>query len=180
MNNETDEEPSFKWSGERWVRFDDAVAAAVMYGETELSMGVIQQRLREQCASGKVRSISYGKDGEVQLINRYAWAEGYVGLTGEAVAVSQLDLWDWLAGIAEAPKQKLRGKWPLVLQLLKEKYPPSEHPNGFPDPAFVERQALLLELRKLHPRLAQLDEATLDKAIEAYNREIRNSSEQLA
>ena len=179
MDNETDEEPSFKWSGEGWVRFDDAVTAAVMYGETKLSMGVIQQRLREQCASGKVRSISYGKDG-VKLINHRLWAEGYVDFT-EAIAVSQIDLWEWLAGIVEgAPKQKLRGKWPLVLQFLKEKFPPSQYPNGFPDPAFAVRQDLLLELRELHPRLAQLDEATLDKAIEAYNREIRNSSEQLA
>jgi hypothetical protein len=73
--------------------------------------------------------------------------------------------------------KRLRGKWPVVLQHLKVKYPLADHPNGFPDPAFVPRNVLLSELRDLHPRLKQLDNATLDKAIAAYNREIRNSSE---
>jgi hypothetical protein len=175
MTKPDDEEPSFKWSGERWVRFEDAVAAVVMDGETELSADAIRQCLRQQCASGSVKSIWYGED--VVLIRPGEWAEGHVD-PADDVAVSQIDLWDWAAGIVEGkPKKKLRGKWPLVLQLLKGKYLPSEHPNGFPDPAFVPRQDLLLELRDRHPRLRQLDEATLDKAIAAYDSEVRNSSE---
>jgi hypothetical protein len=75
-------------------------------------------------------------------------------------------------------RKKLRGKWPVVLELLKEKYPPADHPNGLPDPAFAPRQSLVMWLRELDPsRLGSLDEATLDKAIAAYDREIRNSSE---
>jgi hypothetical protein len=83
---------------------------------------------------------------------------------------------DLFAGLRS--RKKLRGKWPLVLQLLKEKFPPSQHPNGFPDPAFAPRQSLVMWLREFDPsRLGSLDEATLDKAIAEYDREIRNSSE---
>src|SRR5215471_16702216 len=75
------------------------------------------------------------------------------------------------------PRSRLRGKWPLVLRYLKEMYPPSEQPEGFPDPPFAPRQALVKELRKRHPSLVRLDEATLDTAIAEYDIEIRNSSE---
>jgi hypothetical protein len=65
----------------------------------------------------------------------------------------------------------------VVLQHLKVKYPPADHPNGFPDPAFAPRQTLVRDLRRLDPLLKNLDEATLDKAIAHYNREIRKPSE---
>jgi len=45
----------FQWRGEGWVRFNEAVMAALM--ELETGVGVLQRRLRQQCASGDVRSI---------------------------------------------------------------------------------------------------------------------------
>jgi hypothetical protein len=75
------------------------------------------------------------------------------------------------------PRTKLRGKWPVVLKLLKEWFPPSQYPNGFPDPAFAPRKSLVKRLRDEHPLLKTVDEATVDKAIAEYDRQVRNSSE---
>jgi hypothetical protein len=80
------------------------------------------------------------------------------------------------AKLVGLPTERSRGRWPVVLRLLKDKYPPSQYPDGFPDPAFAPRQSLVREFRQ-HPLLKSLDEATLDIAITAYDLDLRNSSE---
>jgi hypothetical protein len=53
-------EPPFTWKGEEWVHFEDAADAYANF--VEVSSGVAQRLLREQCASGNIRSIRYSGD----------------------------------------------------------------------------------------------------------------------
>ena len=55
-------EPSTTWKGEEWVHFEDAAEAYANF--VEVSTGVAQRLLREQCASGNIRSIRYDYDGD--------------------------------------------------------------------------------------------------------------------
>ena len=50
-------EPSTPWKDEEWVHFDDAAEAYANF--VEVSTGVAQRLLREQCASGNIRSIRH-------------------------------------------------------------------------------------------------------------------------
>jgi hypothetical protein len=101
------------------------------------------------------------------------WQE-YAQVLREKIPQSQWtpslrELMDW-KGIN--PKANRRGRVrPVVLEHLKERFPIEKHPDGFPEPAFVPRKALVKELRNLDPkRLGSLDEWTLDQAIAEYNR----------
>jgi hypothetical protein len=110
----------FQWKGEGWVRFEDAVLAVLM--ELEISPGVAQRRLREQCTSGDIRSIRYGvilNDREVlqvfedpQPINPRQWTQDHLDFTADDpddeskavstfIALSEADLWHWIAGVVE-------------------------------------------------------------------------------
>src|SRR6516165_12438181 len=81
----------FRWKGEGWVSFKEAVMAALM--ELETGVGVLQRRLRQQCASGDVRSIRCEvifEEGEVlqviedpQLINPRRWTEDHLDFTAD-------------------------------------------------------------------------------------------------
>ena len=111
---------AFQWKGEGWVRFEDAVMTAVM--ELEISVGVVQRRLREQCASGDIRSIRYEvivNDGGIfgvfedpKPINPRQWTQDHLDFTADDpddeskavstfIALSEADLWHWIAGVVE-------------------------------------------------------------------------------
>jgi hypothetical protein len=98
------------------------------------------------------------------------WFDKLLSIEGP-VPWSRLRLGDLLGDtFGFVQRKKRRGKWPLVLEILKERFPIEQHPDGFPDPAFVPRKPFVKELRTLHPSLGSLDEETLDKAIAEYDR----------
>jgi hypothetical protein len=182
----------FRWKGEGWIRFNEAVMAALM--ELETGIGVLQRRLRQQCASGDVRSIRCQvifEEGEVfqviedpQLINPREWTEDNLDFTADdpndeskpistVVAVSEADLWHWIAGVVEteggpvvvasSAKAKV-GKVPRIKAWLAREYP-----DGVPEPADCPRQELLSRLLKGDPALRSVDPKTLRTAIAEHN-----------
>jgi hypothetical protein len=111
---------SLQWRADEWVHFHDAAEAVAT--ELKLSVGVAERRLREQCASGDVRSIRYEAiedDGEImQLIDNplpiksREWAQDQLDITPdtaddqavtEYVDVSKGDVEHWIEG-AQNPK----------------------------------------------------------------------------
>jgi hypothetical protein len=177
--------------GEHWVHFHEAAQEAAK--RLEISIGSAERRLREQCASGDVRSIRYTltqgndflkhpcriKPSEWQdqldvvadlesdeLQETYAWID-----------VSQDDVVYWIteellaAGkLTEAPKPAAArgGKVPRIMIHLEELFP-----KGVPVPALCPRKELQGSLVKKDKSLAPLDLATLKTAIDEYN--LRNN-----
>jgi hypothetical protein len=148
----------FQWKGDGWVRFEDAVLAAI--GELEINMGTVQRRLREQCASGDIRSIRYEvivNDGGIfgvfedpQPINPRQWTEDHLDFTADdpddeskavstIIALSQTDLWHWIAGVVEteggpvpAKARRTSRKLELARAAITELWPqgiPKDLPN---------------------------------------------------
>jgi hypothetical protein len=184
----------FQWRGEGWVRFNEAVMAALM--ELETGVGVLQRRLRQQCASGDVRSIrcqGIFEEGEVfqviedpTLINPREWTQDNLDFTADdpedeskpistVIAVSEADLWHWIAGIEETEggpvvrssgtvAKPKGGKVPRIKDRLAGMFP-----EGVPDPAHCVRKELQGRLLKADPTLAPLDLKTLKAAIDEYN-----------
>ena len=185
---------AFQWKGEGWVRFEDAVMTAVM--ELEISVGVVQRRLREQCASGDIRSIRYEvivNDGGIfgvfedpKPINPRQWTQDHLDFTADDpddeskavstfIALSEADLWHWIAGIEETEggpvvrssgtvAKPKGGKVPRIKDRLAGMFP-----EGVPDPAHCVRKELQGRLLKADPTLAPLDLKTLKAAIDEYN-----------
>jgi hypothetical protein len=70
------------------------------------------------------------------------------------------------AGVPKAD----RGKVPLVIKLLAEKFPIAKYPNGVPSAPEAPRKAMIRDLLDSAPALGgTLDEGTLKKAIDTYN-----------
>ena len=185
-------DPSFSWKGEEWVRFEDAADAYANF--VEVSTGVAERLLREQCASGNIRSISYSGDPRdyerpiAVLIKPSEWIENpYLDLQADYVPtfdvhddedprmgepftyidVSEDDVVYWI--ILAKPKLSLppstrQGKVPRIIGHLKEMYP-----DGVPDPALCSRKELQGRLVKADPGLTPLDHKTLKAAIDEYN-----------
>jgi hypothetical protein len=184
-------EPSFSWKGEEWVHFEDAADAYANF--VEVSSGVAQRLLREQCASGNIRSIRHsGEDNpaDVVLLKPSEWIENpYLDFQADYVIthwhvpslddedphpwpstyidVSEDDVVYWI--ILAKPKLSLppstrQGKVPRIKARLAKLYP-----NGVPDPAFANRKELQGQLVKDDPSLTPLDHKTLKAAIDEYN-----------
>jgi hypothetical protein len=78
-----------------------------------------------------------------------------------------------LAPATLKPEKPQTGKVPLVIEQLKTMYP-----AGVPDPALVPRKDLQRRLIDTTPALGKkLDEATLKKAIDAYNASLQRNGE---
>jgi hypothetical protein len=146
--------------------------------------------LREQCASGNIRSIRHSgePDDGVVLLKPSEWTtDPYLDFQAEYVIggyaddepadafpgpftyidVSEDDVVYWI--ILAKPKLSLppstrQGKVPRIKALLAKLYP-----NGVPDPAFANRKELQGRLVKADPTLTPLDHKTLKAAIDEYN-----------
>jgi hypothetical protein len=181
-------EPSFPWKGEEWVHFEDAADAYANF--VEVSTGVAQRLLREQCASGNIRSIRHSgePDGGVALLKPSEWienpyldfqAEYVIGSAGDDeppdafpgpstyIDVSEDDVVYWI--ILAKPKLSLppstrQGRVPRIGALLAKLCP-----DGVPDPAYCNRKELQGRLLKADPGLNPLDPKTLKAAIDEYN-----------
>ena len=80
---------------------------------------------------------------------------------GDGPDVVDIDFAKWLTAKLE---RKPGGKQPRIIKLLAAKFP-----FGVPKPGLCPRKSLISELLKLDPSLKTIDEATLKKAIGAYN-----------
>jgi hypothetical protein len=178
--------PPLQFRAEEWVHFHDAAEAVAT--ALKVSTGVAERRLREQCASGDVRSIRYeaiDDEGEImqlidspQPIKPREWDQDQIDFTAvqgdndEAiwmyVDVSKDDVAHWLVGeglMAVAAGQKAKGgKTPRIKDHLAAMFP-----EGVPDPAHCVRKELQGRLLKADPTLAPLDLKTLKAAIDEYN-----------
>jgi hypothetical protein len=190
-------DPSFPWKGEEWVRFDDAADAYADF--VEVSSGVAQRLLREQCASGNIRSIRYTYEpGDYERpipvpLKPSEWIENpYVDVQADYVIGSFLRDDDEDADNDPGPAGPFTYidvseddvvYW-IILAKPKLSLPPSTrqgkvprikallaklYPNGVPDPAFANRKELQGRLVKDDPTLTPLDHKTLKAAIDEYN-----------
>jgi hypothetical protein len=192
----TSEEP-LPLYGEYWVHFHDAAQFAAK--ELEISIGSAERRLREQCASGDVRSVRYKVHHEQpdeseflrdpERVKPSEWLKDQLDIAAEAeddelnqvyawIDVSEDDVVYWIveeavkAGkLSEAPKPAAArgGKVPRIKVHLAEL-----HPNGVREPGLCPRKDLQDTLIKKDKSLAPLDMATLKTAIDEYNQSIRN------
>jgi hypothetical protein len=185
--------PSLPWRGEEWVDFHDAAEAFA--DMLEVSLGAAERRLREQCATGDIRSVRYtieinrDEDGEElgsefikepELIKPTDWKD-YVDFTVEAdelreiythVDVSEDDVVYWIIEMgkqAEIPVQLEKKKPSLGKQPRIMVWLAKEYPEGVPDPALCNRKELQGRLIKAAPGLRPLDPKTLKGAIDEYN-----------
>jgi hypothetical protein len=191
----TAEEP-FELYGEHWVHFHEAAQEAAKH--LEISIGSAERRLREQCASGDIRSIrytiTYDEDDRIAFLKhpcRVKPSEWQDQLDVVAdlesdelkeilawIDVSHDDVVYWIteelvaAGkLRDAPKPAAArgGKVPRIIAHLAKRFP-----NGVPEPALCPRKDLQGSLVKGDKSLAPLDLATLKTAIDQYNGSIRN------
>jgi hypothetical protein len=187
-------EPSFSWKGEEWVHFEDAADAYANF--VEVSTGVAQRLLREQCASGNIRSIHYSGDPKGYerpipvLIKPSEWIENpYIDFQADHVVsgynedpddedhyptgpftyidVSEDDVVYWI--IAAKPKLSLPPSTRQGKVPRIKALLAKLYPNGVPDPAFANRKELQGRLVKDDPGLTPLDHKTLKAAIYEYN-----------
>jgi hypothetical protein len=195
-------EPSTPWKDEEWVHFDDAAEAYANF--VEVSTGFAQRLLREQCASGNIRSIRYtyepGDEGgpNADLLKPSEWvANPYLDFEAEYVPgddygdpndphygepypwtyidVSEDDVVYWI--IQAKPKLSLP---PSVRQgkLPRIKAMLAKlYPDGVPDPALCSRKELQGRLVKDDPTLKSLDPKTLKAAIDEYNADRRRKAD---
>ncbi len=190
-------DPPFTWKAEEWVRFDDAADAYANF--VEVSTGVAQRLLREQCASGNIRSIRYTGDprGDTPipvLLKPSEW-------TTDPYLDFQADYVPTFDRVPDPEDEDDPGSWGpftyidvseddvvywIILAKPKLSLPPSTrqgkvprikalltklHPSGVPDPALCSRKELQGRLLKDDPSLNPLDPKTLKAAIDEFNAE---------
>jgi hypothetical protein len=166
-----------------WLSF--YIAANEIERRLGVSGGVAMRKLRDACASGDVRSQRQPynpatgiEEGPPETVKPSDWRRDEVDLECDAdgcryfVDVDEADFRYWFdrQKPEEKSKPSKKGKVPLVIDYLKQMYP-----LGVPDPARCPRKDLLAVLRTKDKILSQLDDGTLKKAIEEYNRLIRSA-----
>jgi hypothetical protein len=189
----TIDEP-YRWKGEGWVCFRKAVMTALV--ELEMPVGPAERRLRQQCASGDIRSIRCEvifADGEVfsvlddpQRINPREWSQDNLDFSADdpedeskaistMIAISEADFWNWIAGVEETEGGLVVVAGSSGTVAKRGKVPrikawlAQEYPDGVPEPADCPRQELLTRLLKADPGLRSVDPKTLRAAIAEHN-----------
>jgi hypothetical protein len=72
-----------------------------------------------------------------------------------------------LSPLTKTPRKKRIQ--PLIIDFLKDRFPPEEYPKGVPDIPYVDPASLLDEVRKSHRKLNSCARETMVAAISAYN-----------
>jgi hypothetical protein len=155
-----------EWNGEEWLAFYKAVQAVKQ--RLSMSTGAAERALREQCASGGIRTIQYEDGAPPEYVKPKQWVDDPPDCDAYSLGhleISVDDLEYWL----DHHRQQ-GGKQPRILRVLQELCP-----EGVPPPALAPRKALKADILKRDPSLAPLDEATLKAAIERYNSEPKRS-----
>jgi len=188
-------EPSTTWEDEEWVHFEDAAEAYANF--VEVSTGLAQRLLREQCASGNIRSIRYTWEPgdervDAVLLKPSEWtANPFMDFQAEYVPYVDRDLehpdleegdptfpWTYI-DVSEDDVVywifQARPKLVLPPTVRQGKIPRIKamlvklYPDGVPDPALCIRKELQGRLLKDDPTLRSLDAKTLKIAIDEYN-----------
>jgi hypothetical protein len=168
--------PLLPWREEEWVDFHDAASAFA--DKLEVSIGVAEHQLREQCATGDIRSVRYTvevdidpDDGEwlgsefirePELIKPSDWRD-YVDFTEETdelraiytyIDVNEDDVVYWIveaAKKAQIPIQLEKKKPSVGKQPRIMTWLAKEYPEGVPDPALCNRKELQGRLLRADP-----------------------------
>jgi hypothetical protein len=160
-----------------WLYFHEAVNE--IKHQLRVSPGEAQVKLRQLCASGKIRSqkepysIINGRwqdEGPPEGIEPSEWRDHEIDMMTDSdgckyfVRVSKEDFWHQFPPSKE--QTPAVGKQPRILKLLADKFGNSR----VPDRGLCPRKVLKADLLKLDPTLNPLNLTTLKTAIETHNR----------